>query len=439
MQLRELDGKRILIWGAGREGAAAVEVLERHCPGAQLSVVAGSSGGDLLGIVVQPESALPELLDGTDIVLRSPGVSAYRPELKGRAVVTGTSLWMAESKGERVIAVTGTKGKSTTASLIAHFLQALAKTVELAGNIGRPVIELFDVPTPDVYVLELSSFQTAGLTDSPQVGVVTGLSPEHLDWHGDVSHYYDDKLNLLAWRSDGTVVVDGGDSEVKKRLGGRDDVCEAATRDAAHVQDGKFFWRTTELFATDISPLLGAHNALNVCLALSAVAASGIDVIENAPALAEALKTFEALPHRLQPVIERDGVLWVDDGLATNVAPTMAALRSFDDRPITVLIGGYDRGVDLSALIAYLAATANLTVITMPVTGDRVADALEAWKAGPSVYRTPSLREAVSKAHEITKPGGVVLLSPAASSFGAFENYIARSAAYAAAIMEVIG
>ena len=145
---------------------------------------------------IQVERFDPAVLDEADVIVRSPGVSKYKPELQGRIVATATNLWFAEPHAP-VIAYTGTKGKSTSSSLTAHVLNALGIKAALAGNIGQSPLDLLDEPEPDFWVLELSSFQTSDLQGTPNVAAITSFSPEHLDWHKSVDNYREDKVRLL--------------------------------------------------------------------------------------------------------------------------------------------------------------------------------------------------------------------------------------------------
>ncbi len=192
MKFSELDGKRIALWGVGRETTAFREQLERRLPSAEISAVIDDS---------TPEPEARVAIADADVLVRSPGVSIYKPLIQdaiadGKTVTTATGLWLAERDGHHVIGVTGTKGKSTTATVIAHLLNQITPT-ELAGNIGRPVIDLLDLDPETWVVCELSSYQLADLTTGPEVAVMTNLYREHTDWHGSEEQYRADKLRIF--------------------------------------------------------------------------------------------------------------------------------------------------------------------------------------------------------------------------------------------------
>ncbi|MGA7438732.1 MAG: Mur ligase family protein, partial [Luteibacter sp.] len=206
MRWAELSGKRVAVWGFGREGRAALDALARRLPGQAVDVYVGEDEAGAAtaayphaGVIATPPDV--ETLSRYDVVIKSPGISAYKPELLGAQAAgtrftSGTALWFGGHAGARSVAVTGTKGKSTTSALIAHLARSLGVRTALAGNIGLPLLELDDGEA-DLWVIELSSFQTSEAL-GVDLGVVTSLYEEHLDWHGSRERYVDDKLKLLA-------------------------------------------------------------------------------------------------------------------------------------------------------------------------------------------------------------------------------------------------
>ncbi|MFN7552558.1 MAG: Mur ligase family protein, partial [Pseudomonadota bacterium] len=207
MRLAELEGRRVAIWGAGREGRAAWRWLADRlplrpavvCPAAE----AETARAFAVGAEVIAGEAGVEALRGFDVVVKSPGISPYRspaPEAEAAGVrfTSGTALWFAAHPGARTIAITGTKGKSSTTAMVAHLLRAAGRSVVLAGNIGLPLLEAPDAAVPDWWVMEVSSFQARDLGGVPEIAAVLNLHPEHLDWHGTVECYYRDKMRLLG-------------------------------------------------------------------------------------------------------------------------------------------------------------------------------------------------------------------------------------------------
>ncbi len=444
MRFSELDGASVGVWGAGREIASFAEQLTRRLPSARIAVAAFDTAppADVRELLRSPHvrvvtgAEIADALAPCDVVVRSPGVSIHRPELRalgaaGTAVTTPTSLWLGEHGGEGVIGVTGTKGKSTTAALACHLARAAGRSARLAGNIGVPALDLLDGERTQITVVELSSYHVADLRTGPEVALVTNLFREHTDWHGSEQAYRADKLRLLALpevrvavlngRADAGVV--GGGSEGRSR--------EGAPRRPQTVlygvpsgwdlgADGIVRGGEPVVAAAEL-PLRGAHNALNLCGALAALEALGVE-----PPVPASLRGFQALAHRLETVAERDGVLWVNDSISTTPESTLAALSSFPGRRLILIGGGQDRGQDYTRL-AHALAAGEVTLIGVPTTGSRLLAAARA--AGVESERAlaaSDLAEAVALAAGLAGPGSAVLLSPAAPSYDHYRDFEER-------------
>jgi UDP-N-acetylmuramoylalanine--D-glutamate ligase len=367
-----------------------------------------------------------------DVVVKSPGISRYRPEVRrleeaGVPVCGGLGLFMEEVDGSRVACITGTKGKSTTTALAVHLLNGLGHHARSAGNIGLPPWDPDAGPAPDYWIIETSSFQVPDLDRAPHVVAVTSLSPDHLDWHGSVERYYSDKLSLCTMPGVRVALADGSDEELRAH----------APQLGPHVQwiDGTDVERDQAWSASLGLP--GPHNARNASIARAVLLAMSVPGAENADKIRAAAEGFDALPNRCHSLGHVGSVEFVDDSLSTNVLPTRAALLAFAQRPVALLVGGHDRGVDYGPLGAAIARRAEPTlVVTMPDNGPRIGEAVRhAAGADVTVTDAASLGDAVDAAYAWAKaePAAVVLLSPAAPSFGVFEDYRARAAAFAAA------
>ncbi len=327
-----------------------------------------------------------------------------------------------------MLGVTGTKGKSTTAALAHHLARAAGAEAELAGNIGRPALELLDLDAGALVVLELSSYQIADLATGPEVALVTNLYREHADWHGSDRAYREDKLRLLTLPGVERVVVPAHDDELlaapargrRVLFGGPDGWHPDADGGIARGDEQR-------LEASEL-PLPGAHNAMNLCAALTGLEAIGV----APPPLPSALSGFAPLAHRLQTVAERDGVTWVDDSISTTPESALAALASFPGRPLVLIGGGQDRGQDFSALAAELVRL-EAGLVAYASTGPRLLEAARA--AGlpaPRALGAGDLESAVALAAGLAVPGAVVLLSPAAPSYDGFRNFEERGELFAA-------
>ncbi|WP_250030665.1 UDP-N-acetylmuramoyl-L-alanine--D-glutamate ligase [Paractinoplanes maris] len=445
MRLADLKGRSVAVWGTGREGRAAVTAIAPHGPSRLMAV---DDSANFLSVAWEGplaeaaplaggDHAFPALVTA-DVVVRSPGVPQTHPwmgELRRRGVTVtgGSALWMADHAA-RTIGVTGSKGKSTTSSLISHLLAAVGRPNVFGGNIGVPLLDLPDAPQ---FVLELSSYQCADLTDSPRVAVVTSLFPEHLDAHGGEREYYRDKLNLLR-HSPEMIVVNGVDERLRDEIRGVTDangfppVPAAADDSRFRVEDDIVHCSDEPLFPRAKLRLKGAHNGRNLCVALAVLDGLGVDVPGEKAALAAAVASFEGLPHRLTEIADPSGLTFVDDTLSTSPYSAMHAIDAYADRPLTVLLGGTDRGLDYSPLRHFLADR-ELTVIGIPDSGPRILAELSGL-AGIRAATAEDLADAVRLSRELTPAGGVVLLSPAAPSYGQFRNFEHRSEAFAEAI-----
>jgi UDP-N-acetylmuramoylalanine--D-glutamate ligase len=443
VRLSRLDGLSIGIWGAGREGLAALRALGPHArvlvhsdapddPGLAAARAAGAA------VTAAGPEAWRELLH-CEVVIRSPGLSIYRPELAdlrvaGVTITTGTNLWFSEHAGASTIAVTGTKGKSTTSALIDHLLGAAGEPTILAGNVGRPLLDHLGDGTPEtVWVLELSSFQIADLDHAPGTGVLLNLFDEHLDWHGSAPRYHADKLRLFDLEPACAAVLCGADPGVRALAHPAGPTRWFGTEETLHVRGGEIWDGARPLPLPDPLPLTGAHNLLNLCAALEVVRERGHDIERLA---LEALPSFRPLPHRLQLVGERDGVRFVNDSISTTPQSAIAALSAFAGVPVALIAGGYDRGQDYAALAAAVHEHRALrAVVVLPATGPRIIEELRrVVAAGPALHEAADLEAALPLAARAVAGGGVVLLSPAAPSFGAYRSFEERGEHFAALV-----
>jgi UDP-N-acetylmuramoyl-L-alanine---L-glutamate ligase len=443
MRFSQLDGLTIGVWGAGVETRSFGRQVAARLPRARIAVLVREERHDARAerertldapeltrdaVIVGPDRAV-EALRRCEVLVRSPGVSIHRPELRalaahGLPIATPTGLWIAERGGRNMIGVTATKGKSTTASLIAHLVTKAGRAVQLGGNIGRPALDLLDADERALAVIELSSYQIADLTSGPEVAMASNLYPEHLTWHLTMDAYRHDKLRLLALPGVRRCVLNATSPEVMAAPRATEEVWTFGTPPGWYVTgDGSVARGGGEIHVpAGTLRLPGRHNALNVCGAATALEALGIPV----PPLGEALADFEPLAHRLQVVHQADGVIWVDDSISTEPYAARVAIESFPDRPVVLIGGGYDRGQDYAALGALLAER-RASVLGLPTTGARlVAAALAAGVPGDRARMMEGLADAVAAARGLAVPGTVVLLSPAAPSFSTHPSYEAR-------------
>jgi len=374
----------VLVLGLARSGLAAAAALERR--GVEVVRADRELGNDEeIG-----------LLDGVELLVKSPGVPAEAP-LVAAAREHGIPVWSEIELASRllsnpILGVTGTNGKTTTAEWLGFILGA-----PVAGNVGRALSELDGEVDPDqLVVVELSSFQLEDVHEfRPRIAVLLNLEPDHLDRHGSFDAYQAAKLRIFENQAeDDTAVV---------------------PRDLAHVVRG----RRVEFAADDPLPaepsLRGRHNRENAAAATAAARAAGATDEQ----IAEGLRDFTGVAHRLELVGERRGVTYVNDSKATNVTATLRALAAYEDEPVRLILGGSRKGEDFAALAAALGPNVH-TVYVIGETADELARAI------PDTIRAGDLETAVERAATAAQPGEVVLLSPGCASYDQFRDFEER-------------
>jgi len=425
VRFSDLAGRRVVVWGHGREGRSVAEHLRSL--GIPFEVVVPDEVGGEDSSVTYGSDAVAALMTA-DVAIKSPGIPVvsdlYRLlRDRGTAITSLTDLWMS-SNAARTVAVTGSKGKSTTAALLDHVLAATGRHSSLRGNIGVSVLEETDPPA-DVVVMELSSYQAQSLTVSPRILVVTSLFPEHLTWHGSEEAYYRDKLNAAAHGPD-VVIAPYDDERVLTWLHEVAPEVDVLTTGSATVRvddAGGLVWVDGTRLSVDELPLVGRHQAGNAALAAVAAGRLGVPPVEAAAAI----RTFLALPHRMERIPSGDGRTWIDDSLATAPEAVVASLGSLPIGDVAVLVGGADRGLDFGPLTAHLAVNPHVNALLLGPCGRRI-------HAETGLGTTfDSFAEATAWAGSPANPARTVLLSPGAPSFDEFTDYEERSRAFRAA------
>lgn len=455
MRISQLDGLKVALWGWGREGRAAYRAIRARLPGLPLVLFCGAGEAADAAALGDPLLHTQTAVDGAalaafDVVVKSPGISPYADAARaatdaGTRLVGGTSLWFAEHAGAdgivaRSVCVTGTKGKSTTTSLLAHLLRAGGLGTALAGNIGLPLLELLEPqPAPDAWAIELSSYQTGDVAASgarPDVAVVLNIFPEHLDWHGSHARYVEDKLKLVTVARPRIAVLNAADPILRAL-----DIPEGVQvrwfgdERGWHLRGDLLHRGDSAVLDTAGLPLPGRHNRGNLAAVLSAIEAMGHDAARLAPHA----RDFRPLPHRLQWLGEREGLAFVNDSISTTPHATLAALDCFADRDVAVLVGGHDRGLDWTDFAEAMRTRAPAVVVTMGTNGPRINELL-APIAAAGAFRlmdADGLSQALQLARDALcdRPrhamSPLVLLSPGAPSFGPYRDYVERGRDFA--------
>ncbi len=398
MTLSELHGKRVLILGYGKEGKIVERFLRQEVPDTETLIADQSLRADYLD---QQREA--------DIAIKTPGIPK---RLLTIPYTTATNLFFDQLRTHHahniVIGITGSKGKSTTSSLIAHILTNAGKRVHLVGNIGRPALEALLEPIghDDVFVIELSSYQLDDIEYSPHIAVFTSLFPDHLNYHESFSNYFKAKSNIVRYSTaDDLFIYNPRFSEL----------AELATTTAAKSVP----YVDSSLLSSFTTHLKGQHNLDNIRAAYTVAQELKIDeaVIQHA------IETFEPLPHRLATVGTFHDITFVDDANATTPEAVICALQTLPDVD-TLFVGGEDRGYDFNELAHTIRSHGVRNLVFFPTSGERIKQELQKVGMTPThTLHTRDMKEAVAFAFQHTTPGKTCLLSTGSPSYGVWKNF----------------
>lgn len=445
----EAPGQHALVVGYGRSGRAAAAFIRAR--GGDVKVVDRSDTPllreelDQAGIPARLGGYGPEDLNGADLLVVSPGVPWDEPLVEAARrrdieVSSEIDLFFRYCPS-RIAGVTGTNGKTTTTALTADVFKAGGLRVMRGGNIGEPVLDRLEQLAPeDWVVLELSSFQLESITRPRlQVGVVLNVTPDHLDRHKTFERYAEIKARAVSFMQPDDHAVLNADDAVTAAMRSKTrgevvsfglDASEQATvtvvNDWIVIRAGQ---QTQQVMPVVDVPLPGGHNLSNVMAAIGAGYAAGLDPA----AMASAVRTFKAVEHRLELVGTFSGVRWYNDSKATNPDSTYKALAAFSE-PIILIAGGRNKGIDIAPLAVAIARRAS-ALVTMGETGEELARRTR--DAGlRSVDQAADLRDAVRKAAALARPGSVVLLSPAFTSYDMFQNFEDRGRRFKSTVLQ---
>ena len=422
------EGKSVCILGFGREGRSTYSVLKKHCSPsciaiADLNHVDREAAGVSDDVELICGDAYQECLDRFDIVFKSPGIVLETSPSDLKCTVTSETQVFFEVFREQIIGITGTKGKSTVTSMIYHILKESGLDAYIAGNIGIPVFDIAEKLTADsIVVCELSCHQLEYMTVSPATAIFLNLYEEHLDHYGTMEKYYDAKKNIYLHQQKHDTLLINSDIAPESSPAYVYTISSTDPKADIFVSEGRITRPGEEyVIPTDNIRLLGIHNHYNI-----AVAHFITTFYVSESQFTSALCTFDPLAHRLEYFGTFKGIRWYDDSISTACATAIEALKSVPE-PGTVLIGGMDRGIDYTPLVAFLASS-DVNVICMEASGKRVFDMLLSaeLKDETRIHYVSHLPEAVKLASEITPEGKSCVLSPAAASYGIFKNFEER-------------
>ena len=438
--LKILRGKKLLLLGFGREGKASYELIRRYLPDQPLTI-ADQQSQDLSQLHLVEGIFGPdyqEHLADYDLILKSPGIVLAHPEEVRDKITSQTELFLRAFR-DQVIGITGTKGKSTTTSLIYHVLKENHPDCLLMGNIGIPAFSLAEQVTPDTLIVyELSCHQLEYISVSPHAAVLLNLFEEHLDHYGTREAYFNAKRNICRFQQPGDLYFCNllQKDDVQPLAARQFTLCQGAPADfwlegrVLHHPDGSL------TLPVGCCPLEGEHNLYNIMTAYAVTRAFGV----SDEAFLKAIATFSPLPHRLHRVGTFRGVTYYDDSISTACETAIQAMESLKQQGVgSLLLGGMDRGIDYTSLCQYLVAAPPDHLILMPDSGMRIGDMLEQMGYSAPMHRVSGLEEAVRLASEVTPAGKVCLLSPASASYGFFKNFEERGDRFIQLVKEVTG
>ncbi len=425
MLLNNLKNKVIAIWGMGTEGTAVKAYLEKHRIPKQILIYNDADG----------EAAFHAILDKADIIIRSPGVSIYKPEMeqarkKGIKITSSSDLFLNEMRANHpkttVIGISGSKGKSMSVSMLFHIMLKAGCKVALGGNIGKALVDLLDEEY-DYIVGEFSSYQASDLSASPHVAMFTNLFSVHTDWHGGHEQYCIDKLHLVAHQKSGDICfINDRNAQLKDYAKNLKNVAFYDVMDGFHAEGRELYYQDKLLLNINDLQICGIHNLDNLSGVLSIVKYLGLDIDKAL----EAVKTVEPLPHRLQKVGPVGSVMFINDSISTAPEAAISAISSFDNT-MAIISGGIENKQDYTNYAKHIQNNPKVKVaVTLFQCGKQIADAIRQYvtREDFKLIEAETLQEAVTRAYyEIKAMGGdLVLFSPTAPSFGYYKNFMER-------------
>lgn len=441
-----IKGKRVAIIGIGVSNIPLIDYF--HDLGARVTVFdeidkalldkdiikkINDYGFDL----VTGSNAL-HFLRGFNIIFRSPSCLPTTLQLKSEqkrgAIVTSEIEMLMNTCPCKVIGVTGSDGKTTTTTLIYEILKKAGYNCHLGGNIGVPLFtKVKDFKEDDIVILELSSFQLMDMEVSPEISVITNVSPNHLDKHSSYEEYIEAKKSIFAYQDKSGKVVLNYDNDITREFAkeaegkvvffsSKSKLADGVIYDDGIIKECEDGVRKHILDTKEIH-LRGVHNFENICAAIAATS----DLVDTKTQIV-AIKEFKGVEHRLEFVRELNGVKWYNDSIGTSPSRTIAGLNSFDEK-IVLIAGGYDKNLDYTPLAKPILEKVS-KVVLLGRTATKIADVILKATAGTDivfpVYKCTTLEQAVQRAQNIAKEGEIVLFSPASASFDMFKNFAER-------------
>lgn len=426
LSIDDLIGKEIVIWGYGVEGKGVEEVIKKYSPNSKIIIFDESRDKQTFSEIAK------YCIDNKAIIFRSPGISAYRSDYleaisSGLIATTGTQVWFNKPPSGKIITVTGSKGKSTTVKLLHFMLSKLNYNTKILGNYGRPVISsLTDSDKTDFWILELSSYQTAHLMGNSDIGLLLNLYEGHTDWHKNVDNYYKDKIEFITQSKK----VYAKESDL--------DLLNSKDKSAYNLKtkftfdNGEVLYKNTPIGRINNQYLEAPHNLENLSAALSILN----DLISKSELekSISSLKEFSGLNHRFEDIGTHGGIRFIDDSISVVPEATELSSSSLDFKNLAIIIGGKDLGRDLTNHAAFFTKKKPKLLIGLPETGHQVVNMLADSDSKIKCISVQTMSEAIKHVRQNMPAGSTCLLSPGASSYNSYKNYIEKSADFAQCI-----
>ncbi len=409
MKIKEMEDKRIVILGFGKEGEDTLEFIRREFPEKVVGIAdIREEIPPMEGVSLHLGSDYLEALEGYDLAIKSPGIPMKDLDScikKGLSVTSQADIFLDNAKG-RVIGITGTKGKSTTASLVHAMLLKRGLNSVLIGNIGEPALKyLSDDAESRIYVYELSSFQLETAGKSPHIAVILNLYKDHLDHHRNIDEYGEAKFRITKFQTESDILIFNEKDPAVKAMAERSRAIKMP-------------------FDPNSDPLMMRKDITVPAEVLLRIAE--IFEIPRSDVI-DAVESFEPLTHRLEYVGEYKGIKFYNDSAATIPEAAISAIDKMGDELDTIIVGGVDKGFDLRKLFERIMSSPTRNLILFPETGKILEELVSGSKTRKiEIFPAKSMEEAVSTAFRVTKKGKVCLLAPAASSFNMFKSYKER-------------
>lgn len=445
----EFKNKNIVILGFGKEGKSTYTFIRKYLKDIHLTIKDKNDkikDDELLKddkniTIITGENYLNDL-DKYDLIMKTPGISFRDINIsKIKDKISSELEILLKYFKHNIIGITGTKGKSTTSSLMYDILKNNDKKCFLLGNIGIPIFDFIDkIDNDTTLVVEMSSHQLEFITNSPHIAIITNFYQDHLDHTNGLEDYYHAKLNITKHQSSNdTLIYYQGCSALDERIKALDlksNILKVNfnNNDIKTYCDSKYIYIDKEpVYNTnDTRNLIGNHNLINIMLCLTASNLLGLDLTKTV----NAINNFKPLEHRLELVGTYNDVTYYNDSIATIPDATINGINALK-KVNTLIFGGLDRGIDYNDFVEYLKQAPIENLICMPTTGHKIAKELIEAKANKEIYIVDTLEEAVKKAKEVTKKGMICLMSPAAASYEYFKNFEEKGNAYKKLVKEL--